>query len=188
MKSGQENSSSVATACGVEQVPTACFFEDGEYLGKFVGADPPQVIEALMAWTNIGKDSLRTSLHSMQRQHQLPLQSTTEKKGETLDDRLRRLTTSHPVMVFMKGHRDAPFCRFSKQLMAIFADQRLVHFGAFDVFQDEAVREGLKKFSNWPTYPQVYVQGELIGGVDIIEAMVEDGSFRSAFPKEAFAS
>jgi glutaredoxin-related protein len=50
-----------------------------------------------------------------------------------------------------------------------------VSFGHFNILEDEEVRQGLKKFSDWPTYPQVYVKGELFGGLDILKAMKEDG-------------
>lgn len=172
-----------AHACSVTEVPSTLFYEDGEFLGRLVGAVPPSVAKALTAWTHADRSTLLNSLREMQPAHQ-PAPRDTE---VPLQERLASLVNSHPVMVFMKGKREAPFCRFSKQLMAIFAEKRLVHFGAFDVFDDEEVREGLKTFSNWPTYPQVYVKGELIGGVDIIRALCEDGSFTEVFPPEAFA-
>lgn len=71
-------------------------------------------------------------------------------------------------MVFMKGSPDTPRCGFSRTLVSIFKDVNC-QFGHFDILQDEDVRQGLKTFSNWPTYPQVYVNGKLIGGLDIIK-------------------
>ena len=86
----------------------------------------------------------------------------------SVDDRLRQLINRSPLMIFMKGNRDAPRCGFSKQLVALLNDCKAV-YDTFDILSDEEVRQGLKKFSNWPTYPQVYFKGELIGGLDIIK-------------------
>lgn len=92
----------------------------------------------------------------------------------SLDTRLGALTASEPVMVFMKGSPSEPKCGFSRQLMGILQETK-IPFGTFDILADEEVRQGLKKFSNWPTYPQVYVKGELVGGLDIVKELVEAG-------------
>lgn len=91
-------------------------------------------------------------------------------------------------MVFMKGNKDEPKCKFSKALMEILKEEKLVasiissvqhayyalcsvEFDTFDILQDQEVREQLKVYSNWPTYPQVYAKGELVGGLDIIKVL-----------------
>lgn len=71
-------------------------------------------------------------------------------------------------MVFMKGGKVNPRCKFSKELVEIL-NQEGIEFDAFDIFTDEEVWDSLKIYSNWPTYPQVYVKGSLVGGVDIIK-------------------
>ena len=76
--------------------------------------------------------------------------------------RLRRLINAGQVVLFMKGSSDEPKCGFSKKMVAILKDEG-INFASFDILQDEDVRQGLKKFSNWPTYPQLYVNGELVG-------------------------
>jgi glutaredoxin-related protein len=63
-------------------------------------------------------------------------------------------------------------------------NQEHVRFGSFDILSDNEVREGLKKLSNWPTYPQLYVNGKLIGGLDIVKELHEEGEFPSVFPKQ----
>jgi len=102
----------------------------------------------------------------------------------SLEDRMKKLINSAPVMVFMKGDPDTPKCGFSRQLMGILQDTKLP-FNTFDILTDEDVRQGLKKFSNWPTYPQVYVKGELIGGLDIIKELVEAGDLENTLKGEA---
>lgn len=81
-------------------------------------------------------------------------QSATENKAETLEDRLKALINKAKVMVFMKGDRNAPRCGFSRQLIQILNDTG-VQYETFDILTDEDVRQGLKTFSDWPTYPQV---------------------------------
>merc|ERR1719243_554070 len=76
-------------------------------------------------------------------------------------------------MIFMKGNRNEPRCGFSRQLMEILLETG-VEFSTFDIFSDEDIRQGLKKFSNWPTYPQVYVKGELLGGLDVCKELAEN--------------
>ncbi|XP_065285902.1 glutaredoxin 3 [Dermacentor albipictus] len=93
--------------------------------------------------------------------------------------RLQKLINKAPVMVFMKGSPDAPRCGFSRTLMEMFKKHK-VTFDSFDILTDEDVRQGLKQYSNWPTYPQVYVKGTLIGGLDIIKELEESGELAAA--------
>ncbi|UYV62409.1 GLRX3 [Cordylochernes scorpioides] len=88
--------------------------------------------------------------------------------GQSLEDKLKGLINQSPVMVFMKGSPNQPRCGFSKTLVALLQEVG-VPYGHFDILQDEVVRQGLKTYSDWPTYPQVYVNGSLIGGLDIIK-------------------
>ncbi|KAM7350014.1 glutaredoxin 3 [Cochliomyia hominivorax] len=89
---------------------------------------------------------------------------------QPLEERLKALINKAPLMIFMKGDRDAPRCGFSKQLIAIVNELGLP-YETFDILTDEEVRQGLKTYSDWPTYPQVYVKGDLIGGLDIIKEL-----------------
>ncbi len=95
----------------------------------------------------------------------------------SLEERLTKLTTQSKIMLFMKGLPSQPRCGFSRQICAILQDQNL-QFDAFDILTDEDVRQGLKKFSDWPTYPQLYVSGELVGGLDIVKELVESGELK----------
>lgn len=74
----------------------------------------------------------------------------------------------------MKGLPSAPQCGFSRSIIDIL-DETGVPYDAFNILEDEEVRQGLKEFSNWPTYPQLYVKGELVGGLDICKELVEEG-------------
>ena len=90
------------------------------------------------------------------------LSSAADASKTALDDRLRALVTHAPVMLFMKGTRDEPRCGFSRKVVGALADAG-VAFETFDILSDEEVRQGLKSFSDWPTYPQLYHRGELLG-------------------------
>jgi len=92
-------------------------------------------------------------------------------------DRIKTQLSSHPVLLFMKGTPDFPQCGFSatavKALTAVGAK-----FDSVNIFEDPELREALKSYSNWPTYPQLYVNGELIGGCDIIVEMYKSGELQ----------
>jgi Grx4 family monothiol glutaredoxin len=97
-------------------------------------------------------------------------------KGQTLDERLDALVTQKRVMLFMKGTPDEPRCGFSQKAVNALRSAGCHDFGSFDILEDPDVRQGLKEKSKWPTYPQLYCDGELVGGCDIILEMSEDGS------------
>jgi Grx4 family monothiol glutaredoxin len=93
----------------------------------------------------------------------------------SLDDRLKQLVNRAPVMLFMKGLPSSPQCGFSRQIVQMLDESR-ISYDAFDILSDEEIRQGLKVYSDWPTYPQLYLAGELIGGLDIVREMSEDGT------------
>jgi Grx4 family monothiol glutaredoxin len=94
--------------------------------------------------------------------------STAEPKSkEDLHKRLSELVKAAPVMLFMKGTPSAPQCGFSRQLVAILRENS-VKYGFFNILADDEVRQGLKEFADWPTFPQLWMDGELVGGLDIV--------------------
>lgn len=104
-------------------------------------------------------------------------------KRVSLDERLKSLINKAKVMVFMKGNPSQPKCGFSRTLMEMLKGTG-VAFETFDILEDEEVRQGLKEYSKWPTYPQVYVKGELIGGLDILKELKEGGELESTLNGE----
>lgn len=102
-------------------------------------------------------------------------------KKNNLDTRMQALIDSAPLMVFMKGHREGPKCKFSKKLMNLFQQNSITEFNTFNILEDEEIRQGLKTYSNWKTYPQVYMKGELIGGVDIVEELFDSEEFQEQY-------
>lgn len=100
-------------------------------------------------------------------------------KAEDLNTRLAKLVRQAPVMVFIKGSPQVPRCGFSKQIVDLLKQEE-ISFDSFDILQDDQVRQGLKEFSDWPTFPQLYVNGELIGGLDIVKEMVQSGELQAS--------
>ena len=97
---------------------------------------------------------------------------TPETSKEELNSRLGELVKAAPVMLFMKGTPSAPQCGFSRQTVSMLRDKG-VRYGFFNILADDEVRQGLKEYSDWPTFPQVYVGGELVGGLDIVSSLLQ---------------
>ncbi len=85
---------------------------------------------------------------------------------------------ANDVMVFMKGTPTFPQCGFSSVVVQVL-DYLGVEYQAVNVLEDQAVREGIKVFSQWPTIPQLYVKGEFVGGCDIVKEMFENGELKA---------
>jgi len=94
--------------------------------------------------------------------------------------RLEALTTSDRVVLFMKGNREQPRCGFSATVVEIL-EELGSRYSTVDVLADQDVREGIKVFSDWPTIPQLYVGGELVGGSDIVKDMYASGELHELF-------
>lgn len=91
--------------------------------------------------------------------------------------RIETLITSSPIFVFMKGNKLMPQCGFSNNVVQILHSLG-VAFETFDVLSDNEIRQGIKEFSKWPTIPQVYVNGEFIGGSDILIELYNAGELK----------
>lgn len=89
-------------------------------------------------------------------------------------ERIKQIVEGHRVVLFMKGTRRAPECGFSASVVDVL-DELLDAYTTVDVLADPELREGVKAFSSWPTLPQLYVQGKLVGGADIVKEMHRDG-------------
>ncbi|MDQ3033493.1 MAG: Grx4 family monothiol glutaredoxin [Myxococcota bacterium] len=98
-----------------------------------------------------------------------------------MDDRQRieSILAREPVVLFMKGTRGAPSCGFSAKVVDIL-DELIDDYATIDVLADDSLREGIKAFGQWPTIPQLYVQGKLVGGADIVGDMMRSGELAAA--------
>lgn len=93
-------------------------------------------------------------------------------------ERIQQIVTGSPVVLFMKGNAQFPMCGFSGRAIQILKACNVTDFLTVDVLQDEEIRHGIKEFANWPTIPQLYVNGEFIGGSDIMMEMYQSGELQ----------
>ncbi len=96
-----------------------------------------------------------------------------------VQDFIRETVTSHPVVLFMKGTAQFPQCGFSGRAIQILKASGVTKLVTVNVLEDDEVRQGIKQYANWPTIPQLYVQGEFLGGSDIIAEMFESGELKT---------
>lgn len=94
-----------------------------------------------------------------------------------VNERIKAQLATAPVVLFMKGTPDFPQCGFSAQTVSALRNCG-AKFHHVNIFEDPELRDGLKRFSNWPTYPQLYVKGELLGGSDIALQMYQSGELQ----------
>ena len=98
------------------------------------------------------------------------------------EDQIRETVTSNDVVLFMKGTATMPQCGFSSQIAGIL-NYMGVQYKDVNVLADDAVRQGIKEYSDWPTIPQLYVKGEFIGGCDILIEMYQSGELQELVEK-----
>jgi len=100
---------------------------------------------------------------------------------------IRETVTNNPVVLFMKGNPQAPQCGFSATAVQILRACGVNKFASVDVLADPEIRQGIKDFSNWPTVPQLYVNGEFVGGCDIMKEMYQAGELQKQLESLASA-
>ena len=94
-----------------------------------------------------------------------------------VNSKIEEQLSSHQILLYMKGTPDFPQCGFSGQTVAALKAVGKP-FAFVNIFEDEEIRQGLKTYSNWPTFPQLYVKGELVGGSDIVVEMYHSGELK----------
>jgi monothiol glutaredoxin len=92
--------------------------------------------------------------------------------------RIKEQVTGNRVMLYMKGTPQFPQCGFSALAVQVLQACGVKDFGSANVLADPAIREGIKQYANWPTIPQLYVNGEFVGGSDIMREMYESGELQ----------
>ncbi|KAG2687575.1 hypothetical protein I3760_09G058300 [Carya illinoinensis] len=192
-----EGQPEISEAYSVSAVPFFVLFKDGKTVDTLEGADPSSLANKVAkvagpvgpgepaAPASVGLAAGSTVLETVKEFAQENGSAKVENQGkhglsDALKKRLELLINSHPIMLFMKGSPEEPKCGFSQKVIEILKKEN-VKFGSFDILADNDVRDGLKKFLNWPTYPQLYCKGELLGGCDIVIAMHESGELQEVF-------
>ncbi|KAK1290780.1 Monothiol glutaredoxin-S17 [Acorus calamus] len=191
-----EEQPEISEEYSVSAVPYFVFCKDGKTVDTLEGANPSNLANkiAKLAGSIDRADSaapaslgmaagpavLETVKEMAKENGSSQTRNSSSNHNEALDKRLQQLVNSRPVFLFMKGSPEQPKCGFSQKVVNILKDEG-VEFGSFDILTDNEVREGMKKFSNWPTFPQLYCKGELLGGCDIAVAMHERGELKEVF-------
>ncbi len=96
---------------------------------------------------------------------------------DTMRERLEKDVRENDVVLYMKGTQDFPMCGFSARASQVLKAAK-VKFADFNILDDDELRQGLKVFSEWPTFPQCYIKGQFIGGSDILLEMYENGELQ----------
>lgn len=178
-----EEQPDIAEKYNISAVPLFLFFSNGKEVERLEGADPAALTATFSKLTSSSssKASLGNTTESAQQNNTNKLASAPTavetQTTEALQQQLQELINQQPVMLFMKGNPDAPRCGFSSKVANALKSNG-IEFGHFDILSNEAVRQGLKEYSKWPTYPQVYAKGELVGGCDIILELAETGELK----------
>ncbi len=96
----------------------------------------------------------------------------------SIQDTIREQVTAHPVVLYMKGTPQFPQCGFSSAAVQMLKASGAESFFSVNVLADADIRQGIKDYTNWPTIPQLYVNGEFVGGADIMREMYESGELQ----------
>lgn len=91
---------------------------------------------------------------------------------------IREQVSTHPVVLFMKGTPQFPQCGFSATVIQMLKKAGLARVAAFNVLENEDLRQGIKDYSNWPTIPQLYIKNEFVGGCDIVQELFDSGELK----------
>ena len=107
----------------------------------------------------------------------------TDQTSNPMRDAIQSAIAENPVILFMKGNPDAPACGFSARTVAVLQSLN-TPFAAVDILPDPRIRQELSSLSNWPTIPQLFIEGELVGGCDIVMEMYQSGALQQALGLE----
>ncbi|KAH9847821.1 glutaredoxin [Lenzites betulinus] len=167
-----ETQSDISESFEVEAVPTFVVLKGHTLLGRIAGADAPALTDAIATHLRIP-----SSINPQSQTDRSPAAAAPEESQEELNQRLHKLMTQEKVVLFMKGNPDQPRCGFSRRIVDLLRTQG-VEFGSFDILSDESVRQGLKVLNNWPTFPQLIINGEFVGGLDVVKEMADNGELK----------
>lgn len=95
-----------------------------------------------------------------------------------VQDRIKKQLSENKIVLYMKGTAKFPMCGFSGRALKILSQCGVTDFLAVNVLEDDEIRQAIKEYSNWPTVPQLYINGEFIGGSDILAEMYESGELQ----------
>lgn len=170
-----EDLSDISEAYDVTAVPFLVLLRNGKTLETVSGSSALKVRTAIETHAQrSGQDaSADATVNGMDVDSAPAEEQDPEKKKEELFKRLADLVKAASVMLFMKGTPSSPQCGFSRQMVALLRENS-VKYGFFNILADDEVRQGLKEYAEWPTYPQLWIDGELVGGLDIVKEEISN--------------
>ncbi|KAK4128263.1 glutaredoxin [Parathielavia appendiculata] len=181
VKINAEDLSDISEAYNVTAVPFLVLIRNGQVLETVSGSSAVKVRDAIERHASKAGAATTTSANGLgagaggNSEGEVTTEEDPEKKKQELFRRLGDLVKAAPVMLFMKGTPSEPKCGFSRQMVGILRDNA-VKYGFFNILADDEVRQGLKEFADWPTFPQLWVDGELVGGLDIVKEELENNA------------
>ncbi|MEO8401299.1 MAG: Grx4 family monothiol glutaredoxin [Gammaproteobacteria bacterium] len=101
----------------------------------------------------------------------------------SMQEQIKKQIEENPVVLYMKGTAQFPQCGFSSRAVSILKSCGVLQFATVNVLEEPEIRQAIKEFSNWPTIPQLYINGEFIGGSDIMSEMYESGELQALLKK-----
>ncbi|KAG0303046.1 Glutaredoxin 3 [Dissophora globulifera] len=167
----------------VMAVPSFVIVKEGKIADRVEGANAPELAKTIAKYSKSTSSARPGNASAPSLGGNTSPSGQTALSAEEMNARLKELTSSSSVMVFIKGTPTAPRCQFSRQLLEILTAQN-IRFSSFNILADDEVRQAMKSFSDWPTFPQVYVKGEFVGGLDVVKEMVANGEFQALVPAE----
>ncbi|KAJ4272339.1 glutaredoxin [Fusarium torreyae] len=184
-----EELSDLSETYDVTAVPFLVLLRNGQVVETVSGSSAVKVRTAIETQAKqSGQDAAASAPNGVDANDTAAEEQDPEKKKEELFKRLEDLVKAAPVMLFMKGTPSSPQCGFSRQMVGLLRDNS-VKYGFFNILADDEVRQGLKEFADWPTYPQLWIDGELVGGLDIVkEEMSNDTEFLTKYSVSAPAA
>ncbi|KAF9945766.1 Glutaredoxin 3 [Mortierella alpina] len=165
----------------IAAVPSFVIVKEGNVVDRVEGANAPELSKVIAKYSKSPMATQSTTVAATG--HTAPSVAPPTISPEEMNARLKELTSSSSVMAFIKGTPTAPRCQFSRQLLEILTAQN-IRFSSFNILADDEVRQAMKTFSDWPTFPQVYVKGEFVGGLDVVKELVASGEFQALVPAE----
>ncbi|VWU48118.1 glutaredoxin-like protein, putative [Hepatocystis sp. ex Piliocolobus tephrosceles] len=144
-------------------------YEDGNLIKKFTASSSIGTITSYIRKYFLASNSYNDELN---REHEI-------------NERIESLLKNHKIILFMKGSKTFPRCKFSNAVIFMLNSLK-IKYDTYDILEDPDIRHQLKTYSQWPTYPQLYINAELIGGHDIIKSMYDNNELKSIIPTECF--
>jgi len=169
-----ESLSEITESFDVESVPSFVLLRGHTLLDRITGADAVGLSNALANHAHTTPKALSHTDQQPAAPTYVPEKTETQ---EELNARLLQLMNRDKIVLFMKGSPEQPQCGFSRQMVALLKKENM-EFDSFDILKDESVRQGLKKLNQWPTFPQLIIKGEFVGGLDVVKDMVDNGELR----------